>query len=154
MPPKKSSAVGSAEVDLKTAARQATHPDIKKLFEDLAVPHDQVTIKNTLTQDRDVFVSPLADYIDDLSKVKTSIKIIEFNDKWEKQKPRNAEPSTLKKIVYYEQLAQQRVKEFINLHREDTGPGKPKNLTPLEKLLVAEQALGAVARFHEERFVA
>src|SRR6266542_61207 len=103
-PAKKPSAVGSADVDLKTAARQATHPDIKKLFEDLAVPHDQITIKNTLTQDRDDFISPLEDYIDDLSKVKTSIKVIAFNNKWEKEKPRNAEPSTLRKIVYYEQL--------------------------------------------------
>src|SRR5215831_19426637 len=146
-PAKKSSAVGSAEVDLKTAARRATHPDVKKLFEDLAVPHDQVTIKGS---DRDQAVRPLPDYIDDLSKVKTEIKLYPLNNKWEAGKFWNASPSTLSKIVYYEQLAQQRVKEFVNLHREDTGPGKPKNLTPLDKLLFAEQALGAVARFHEE----
>src|SRR5262249_3008369 len=52
-------------------------------------------------------------------------------------------------ILYYEQLAQQRVKEFLNLNRQYTGPKDPKNLTRLEKLLAAEQALGAVARFHE-----
>src|SRR5207249_11669408 len=120
--------------------------DVKKLFLDLAVPHDQVTIKSS---DRDVLIRPLEDYIDDLAKVKTKLKLREFNDKWEASQTRNADPSTLSKIVYYEQLAQDRVKEFMKLHRQDTGPGKPQNLTRLEKLLAAEQALGAVARFHE-----
>src|SRR5215831_12896826 len=87
-PAKKSSAVGSAEVDLKTAARRATHPDVKKLFEDLAVPHDQA-------------VRPLPDFIDDLSKVKTEIKLYPLNNKWEAGKFWNASPSTLSKIVYY-----------------------------------------------------
>src|SRR5207248_7766554 len=136
-PTKKPSAADSADVDLKTAARQATHPDIKKLFLDLAVPHDQVTIKTT---DRDVLVRPLEDYIEDLSKVKTQLKLRQFNNKWEASETWNADPSRLSKIVYYEQFAQERVKKFINLHRQDTDPGKPKNLTRLEKLLVAEQA--------------
>ncbi|MBI1915468.1 MAG: hypothetical protein HYS12_12140 [Planctomycetes bacterium] len=145
-PAKTPAADGPADVDLKSAARQATHPDVKKLFLDLAVPHDQVTIKSS---DRDVLIRPLEDYIEDLSKVKTKLKLRPLNNKWEANETWNADPSTLSKILSYEQLAQERVKEFINLHRQDTGPGKPKNLTRLEKLLAAEQALGAVARFHE-----
>jgi ABC-type transport system substrate-binding protein len=148
-PAKTPTAGGPADVDLKTAARQATHPDIKKLFLDLAVPHDQVTIKNNLTADRDVFITPLEDYIEDFSKVKTSIKMRTFNNKWEKDETWNMAASGIRRIEYYEQLAQKRVKEFLDLKRQDAGPKQPKNLTRLEKLLAAEQALGAVARFHE-----
>src|SRR6185295_20277001 len=55
--PAKTPAAGApADVDLKTAARHATHPDIKKLFLDLAVPHDQITIRSS---DRDVLIRPL-----------------------------------------------------------------------------------------------
>src|SRR5258708_2065275 len=45
--PARNPAAGApADIDLKSAARQATHPDIKKLFLDLSVPHDQVTIQS------------------------------------------------------------------------------------------------------------
>src|ERR1051326_2164764 len=60
-----------ADIDLKAAARQATHPDIKKLFLDLAVPHDQITFESG---GRDALVLPLEDYIENPSKAKTKIK--------------------------------------------------------------------------------
>src|SRR5262245_24634457 len=138
-----------ADVDLKTAARQATHADIKKLFLDLAVPHDEVRVRNNLTGDRAVFVRPLEDYIDDLAKVKTSIRMRTLNNKWEDDQRWSLAPTSIVSIVYYEQLAQQRVKEFLDLQRQNVQPGQPRNLSRLEKLQAAEQALGAVARFHE-----
>src|SRR6266540_6244453 len=92
-PAKTPAAGGPGDVDLKTAARHATHPDVKKLFLDLAVPHDEVRVRNNLTGDRAVFVRPLEDYIDDLAKVKTSIKMRTFNNKWEDDQRWNLAPT-------------------------------------------------------------
>src|SRR5262245_59804149 len=80
-PAKQPTAGAPADVDLKTAARQATHADIKKLFLDLAVPDDEARVRNNLTGDRAVFVRPLEDYIADAAKAKTSIRMRTLNHK-------------------------------------------------------------------------
>ena len=146
MPTKKPAEGLPADLDLKTAARQAKHSTVRRLFRDLAVPHDIVTFKNDLTPDHDQAVRPLKQYIDDPEKLKGNVRMTFLDADWRQGKTYSRSPAAFRRVKPYEVLAQETVDAFLNRHYESVARAR---LSVADQLAAAELALSAVARFHE-----
>ena len=150
--PKKPAAEGApADIDLKTAARRAKHSAIRTLFRSLAVPHDELVIVNGITDDSVYVVRPIPQYIsDDAAKRKGDVKAQRLNNEFRPVgKPRNFAPTSIRRLRPYELIAQEKVDEFLGKRYENFSKTDRSYLSVLDKLTAAEQALGAVARWHE-----
>lgn len=141
-----------ADIDLPTAAARAKHPDVKQLFADLAVPHDVAYFKNFLepTGDRPERARPLKDHLGTTpGRLKSSITLQTLDNDWQEAKKHTVEPNRLSRVVHYEEVAQERVKQFLALGRETLPESNARYLSKLEQLLAAEQALLAVTNYHD-----
>jgi ABC-type transport system substrate-binding protein len=149
--PKNTTRPASLDIDLGQAARSAKHPGIRELFSTLAIPHDVVHITNPLLKNRpDELVKPLRDYIGDKPyKISGKIVLHPFDKEWKEAKEMALSPSAVKEVVHYEQLAQKEVDKFLGEQWERLPAANDKYLSAIDKLIVAEQALTAAARFHE-----
>jgi ABC-type transport system substrate-binding protein len=135
------------EIDLELALRQARHPEVKKLFRALAVPHDVVAFKGfagirNQEREREENVEPIPDYIPDVRDFKGTLTLTRFDNDWKPLKqPITPSISSIRSIQPYERLVLDTVKEF---HRKTIS-----DLTRREQLVAAEQALAWAVRFHE-----
>ncbi len=146
--------------DLAEAARQAKHPAVKRLFQDLAVPHDLVTYRkfevkvggDMPPQQPPERVDPLPDYVSETpSRLREAVtlKVQDAEGRVRKQETRT--PGELRSIKPYEEIALEKVEEFLGAHYEKFGPAEsnPQYLARPDQLVAAEHALSAVLRFHE-----
>jgi peptide/nickel transport system substrate-binding protein len=139
--------------DLKQAAEQAKHPGVKQLFRELAVPHDMVVFFRTEGVRSDTrepeFVEPIPDYLaDDPTKFKGTLTLHRLDNTWKPLKPYNPRLKSIKFIRPYERLAEEAVREFLKQPYDQFPELNAKHLSRYDMLLVAEQALTAVLRFH------
>ncbi len=151
-PSKNPSRPTSLDIDLGPAALSAKHPGIRELFSSLAVPHDLAVLRIPLSEKlENVRVKPLKDYVGaQPGKLKDRVKLQPFvKNEWKDAPERPVSPSAIKEVVPYEQLAQQEVDKFLAERWENVPAGQERHLSLGDKLVAAEQALTAAARFHE-----
>ncbi len=142
------------EIDLLLASRQAAHPAVRKMFRDLAVPHDVVhyrPLTGVINQgrERDQNVEPIPTYIPDVKDYRGALKVTPLDDDGKPLKPAEPNLSSVKNIEPYERLVQDTVKDFLSRHYESLPSVDPKYLTRRAQLVAAEQALDWAVRFHE-----
>jgi peptide/nickel transport system substrate-binding protein len=131
--------------DLAAAAKDAKQLPIKKLFQQLAVPHDVVS----LTAGRDDYVEPISMYIGPKPSFKSYVKVQPFDNKWEHVRSYEIYQERIRGVEHYEQLAQRLVDEFL-AQNYDTRPNTSPSYIPRQEVLqAAVDALAAAVRFHE-----
>ncbi len=131
-------------VELAQAAKAARHPAVRKLFEDLETPHDLVSFTNGK---RPVPIEPipqLADLRERARKLPADLRMVPLDPAL---KPFLAE--AISTVQPYELLALKAVADFVHRDLTRVTEINPRPLPRLEQLIAAEQALRAVARFHE-----
>ncbi len=153
--PSKAAASAAAAGNLAELADQAKQPSIRKLFRDLAVPHDQlvkkksrVTISNKAARDTEN-IEPIPYFVgsEPEKKIPGTLGVIVFDDKWNPAKsPFRPLLTSIQQIRPYERIAEERVREFLS---ENWPPQNKNYVPPLDKLVAAEQVLSAVLRWHE-----
>jgi ABC-type oligopeptide transport system substrate-binding subunit len=147
--------------DLAEAAKQAKHPGVKKLFQDLAVPHDLVTFRrfegvkisgDTPPVQRPERVEPLPDYVGETpNRLREAVTLKVQDAEGRVRKQETHAPGEIRSIKPYEEIAAEAVEQFLGSHYENFGPAEsnPKYLSRYDQLVAAEHALAAVVRFHE-----
>jgi ABC-type transport system substrate-binding protein/tetratricopeptide (TPR) repeat protein len=143
-------------VDLNKAKREVKHPGIRELFTKLAVPYDEVTLRDAtnvtvegaIRRGGKIHVAPLPDYIIDLRTVKKKLTLKILDDDGKELKSESLGPNALTEIRYYERIALDEVKAFLDYDSASLDTTNPRYLPRYEQLLAAEQALSAVVRFH------
>jgi ABC-type transport system substrate-binding protein len=138
-----------ASVDLRRAADKASNPEIKKLFTGLATPHDLVNLRpftgvKPARGGGEVAVRPdIPTYVGDNPAAlgDQRLELEAYDTKWNVEKDKVVVTAGLiMGVRHYEEIARDRVKAFLD---------RPvKDLSRLEQLRAAEQALTAVLRFH------
>jgi ABC-type transport system substrate-binding protein len=146
------------EIDLQLAARQARNAAVRRLFRELAVPHDVVTFRSfsgvarsgQAVGERVENVEPLPEYVGTgLDKVRNLPTLHPFDSEWKPIKPYNATLTSIKSIQPYERVAVEAARDFLNQHYENLAPEDRKYLSRRDQLMAAEQALAAAVTFHE-----
>jgi ABC-type transport system substrate-binding protein len=142
------------EIDLLLASRQATHPAVRKMFRELAVPHDVVHYQGfkgvvNQGQERDEDVEPIPQYIPDVKAHRGTLTVTPLSNDGKPLKPYNPNISNIKNIEPYEHLVLEAAKDFLGRHYERLPSVSPDYLTRRDQLVAAEQALGWAVRFHE-----
>jgi peptide/nickel transport system substrate-binding protein len=145
-PTKKPAEAIPADLDLKAASRQAKHFKVRKLFRELSIPHDVVTIRNDLIKDRPQAVRPLKDYIEDPERLKGNVRMRFLDKDLRDDKTVSLSPTSIRRVKPYEVLAQEEVDEFLSGHLENYARAP---LPVADQLAAAELTLAAVLRFHE-----
>jgi ABC-type oligopeptide transport system substrate-binding subunit len=142
------------EVELKRAAREAKHFAVRKLFTDLAVPHDVVNLKGfsvavggERTAAKQVLVEPIAELITNPRDVEGKLTLNVITLAGKRQRTLRLEGTFIASIRYYEQTALQAVKEFLDSGLDRLDPASNRHLSRYDQLVAADQALSAVLRF-------
>jgi ABC-type oligopeptide transport system substrate-binding subunit len=141
--------------DLHRAAVAATHVAVRKLFRDLAVPHDVVTFRKYdrvmvgggRLAGKTLSVEPLPEYIEDPRDWKGKITLHVLDPDGRRARTVTPSGAMVESIRYYETLAVEASQGFLDQH-----PEKPEgrlHLARFPQLVAAEQALAFVLRFHE-----
>lgn len=141
---------GVATTDLPTAARNVTHPRVKALFKDLAVPHDRVSVRGFGgTPPKTLWVEPLAEHIPDIQMHKGSVTLHVLDRVTGKRdRTETFPPSHISSISWYEQTAADEVKEFLGVKFTAYDTSNPLYLGLYDQLVIAEQALSSVLLHH------
>ena len=136
-------------VDLLQAAKDAKHFAVRKLFQDLAVPHDLVHSEFTKTPKQNI--APYPGYIgNNRDAVPDPFTVTPFQpNSWA---PADA-PVTLKhgavvSVQPYEELALNAVAEFLGTNYANAADPQT-HLSRYDQDVAAEQALTAVLLFHQ-----
>jgi ABC-type transport system substrate-binding protein len=153
---KRPASTAAANIDLAAAARSATHEKIKELFQTLAVPHDEVTLKRVtgVTSDGQrlggkLRVEPLPNYIADVRTIKTGFSVNVIDMAGKPVRTESGISSYVQTVRYYEEIGVEAVRAYL-VHKYDTYPAtSPLHLGRYNQLVAAEQALAAVLRFHQ-----
>jgi len=141
--------------DLQRAARETSHPVLRQLFSNLAVPHDQVTFKAHphIKQEQEARVEqvePIPQYVgDNPDSIRGMLTLRPLDNEWKPLKPYQATAGSIQSIKPYEQIAQDAVREFLDLHLENVFTGDVKYLSRYDQYAAAELVLAAVLRFDE-----
>lgn len=127
-------------LDLVEAARQAKNPSLRQLFDNLAVPHDLVVVGNN---QRLEWVKPVPVYVRDAMGLRQPIRLnpITQEGKPKPEKPYDAGPGTLRRVVHFEVMALEEVEQLLK--------NKQEGVSELDRLTVAEQILAHVVRYHQ-----
>jgi ABC-type transport system substrate-binding protein len=143
--------------DLKQLAEQATHPGVQALFRALAVPHDHVlhkassvTVGGRKTQD-EYNAEPIPLYLGNNPErySRENLTFIPLSYDWKPEKQRKPILQNVESVRPYEQIAQDKVKEFLSGKYDQLEPEDKNYLSSFDMLVAAEQALTAVLRWHE-----
>jgi ABC-type transport system substrate-binding protein len=150
------------EIDLKLAAPRVRHPAVRKMFLELAVPHDVVVFKafeRAGRPERELWVEPISDYLgteEFLRNFRGDLTVQPIGEpgkpKGAPEKPTPEKPTltSIKTIRHYERLVLDQVQEVLDSHFEKNDPGdSSKYLSRRDQFLRAEQALAAAVRFHK-----
>ncbi len=149
--PKEAAASG----DLMQLAEQATHPALKTLFRNLAVPHDLVVFKRSRVtssgqqrRDEDKIV-PTPFYLGDGFGSHKRLSFTTLTDDFKPDKPLSPLPESVELVRPYEDIAGDQVRQFLRGGYDRREPEAPGYLSSSGMLAAAEQALSAVLRWHE-----
>jgi ABC-type oligopeptide transport system substrate-binding subunit len=140
--------------DLKELAKQAKHNGVKRLFRELAVPHDVVTFNIpkhvTPSRERVENVEPISAYLgDDPTKYRNVLTLRPFDHDWNPIRAYNPTLTSIHFVQTYERLAQKEVREFLDESWDKYEAASPRYLSRAETFTAAEQALSYVVRWHE-----
>jgi ABC-type oligopeptide transport system substrate-binding subunit len=145
--------------DLWQLAKQAKHPGARDLFVDLATPHDlvvfkgreRVTINSQTIGRRKTEVEPIPVY---LGKNPTGykgndLKLQPLANNGRREKPFSPTLTSIEYVQSYEEIAQQAVRDFLKGPYATKPRDNAEYLSRFDMLVVAEQALSSVLRWHE-----
>jgi ABC-type transport system substrate-binding protein len=147
----------AAGSDLAQLAEQATQPAVKALFRSLAVPYDlllykrtNVTISGERVQ-REEKIEPTPFYLgNDPARFRNErLRFIPFTLDWKPDKPLSPDIKTLESVTPYEEIARDKVRQFLRDSTPAESSDSARALTRYDKLVAAEQALSAVLLWHE-----
>ncbi len=128
--------------DLRVAAEAATHPAIKQLFEEFAVPRDNLIFG----EQSGIWIRPIPGrWQRGLEGVLKYVRL--QNKNFVPLKQRSIPLSQVEKIVPYEELFLEAVKAFL-AKEDDPDLGEP--LTKVERLAAAETGLAVMLNWHVE----
>jgi ABC-type transport system substrate-binding protein len=138
--------------DLRQLAEQAKHRGARTLFVELAVPHDYVAFKRV--QRVTSGSKPIQDHLD-VEPIPVYLGSNPTGDpKTLTLKPLRGKPESrrLESIEYvrpYEEIAREEVRKFLKVGYDQKPRNSDEYLSHFDMLVVAEQALSAVLRWHE-----
>jgi len=135
-------------VDLAEAAKDAKNSDVKRLFRELAVPHDVVKYEFDKMQKQNVV--PIPDYIGtNRDAIPDPLTVTPFPPtSWTPGVPVAKKKATIVAVKPYEELALDAVKDFLaNDYSKSADPQMV--LSRYDQDVAAEQALTAVLLFHQ-----
>ena len=143
-----------ASGDLAQAARETRHPRAKELLAYLAVPHDEVivngykgiTVDGAKPPDGNLHVAPLVEPLDD-TKGDVELQLVDDDGK-----PTRSIKVGRKRILsarYYEQIAVEKVKDFLDTPFGKYDPGSALYLGRLDQIQFGETALTGVLQWDQ-----
>jgi len=142
--------------DLSGAARENKHPDAQPLFAGLVIPYDLVSLKRfggvTVegAKTGGMFrVEPLPVYVKEPRELTTALNLQIIDKLGSRLKEQRATAGIILAIRYYEQIAIEEVNKFLDLRLAEFESSNPRYLGRYDQLIVAEQALSAVLRYHQ-----
>ncbi len=135
-------------VDLAQAARDAKQEDVKRLFRDLAVPHD--VVKYAVGPRHKQNVKPIPDYIGtNRDALPDALTITPFSStSFTPDAPVSVKKDGIDAVIPYEELALEAVKEFLGKDLSKSADPQMA-LSRYDQDVAAEQALTAVLLFHQ-----
>lgn len=142
--------------DLKEAAKLARHPHVKKLYEDLATPHDRVEFRSSKSVTSGgakvggwAWVEPIPEFYARPADIKKRLSLQLLDERTGKRgEATEAGAGAINALRYYEQLAGDLTEAFLEAMK-GFKEGEDLYLTRYNQLLAAEAALSRVVRFHE-----
>jgi ABC-type transport system substrate-binding protein len=149
-PAKKAPPAPRPPLDLGQASRQDRRPAVRVLAAKVAVPHDIVVFGS----DRSQAVEPVKPYLGDAPALRRAaekgrrIPMTYLDAEGAAATTNDVNPSTLRRVRHYEDLALDAVREFRE-EQKQLRPDDPRRLPPDERLAVEEGVLSAVVRFHQ-----
>ncbi|HMF14730.1 MAG TPA: hypothetical protein VKE94_20580, partial [Gemmataceae bacterium] len=151
--PRKQSAADSFAGDLATLAKESKHPGIKKLAAALVRPHDVVGCEYSTSKTRDnKTVEPLAKHYGQKPELTRNLIVIPLSEDWKPLQPVQLAPTVVKTFTPYEELAQERVNEFLGQLRDERWPelpeGSASRLSRREAYAAAYHVLSQVDTWH------
>jgi ABC-type oligopeptide transport system substrate-binding subunit len=148
---------GAASGDLRQAAEREKNPIVKTLFHSLAVPHDHVLygrITHVVSErgQKEEDIEPYPEYAGEgpktLSGPISKFRVLDTRD-WKVVREHTPARETIASIQPYEEIAERRVKAFLEQKLSDYAQTDDRYLSRYQQLQKAEQVLSAVLRFHE-----
>lgn len=141
------------EIDFaKEAQDSKVHPTFRKLCMDLTVPYDTLTIKTTDVT-RTEFVKPLTLFIGGSNeRIQGPLHLEALKEKNLSELKKEYDLDDLSMISGmkpYEALAREKIQEFFDRPFDKLPKTHPSYLSELDRLILVEQALMAVARTHD-----
>jgi peptide/nickel transport system substrate-binding protein len=131
--------------DLEREAELAKNPVVQQLFRSLAKPHDLLTTPTG----RSFRIEPIPEYIGPEPSFKGSLSLRVMNDQGKLRPPGQYKRNDVTGIDAYEEIAIEKVDEFLKSALDQEPEGSPKFLSRREMLREAEKVLVSVVRFHE-----
>jgi ABC-type transport system substrate-binding protein len=90
------------------------HPGVKKLNQDLRVRHDLVNCQYSGNRGAEtVYVAPLPVHYPREPQLERALRVTPYGQEWDEQKSRELAPTVVKKIVPYEEHAEEMVDKFL-----------------------------------------
>lgn len=143
--------------DLAQLAEQERHPALKTFFRSLAVPHDlvvfqrsSVTINGERRQHEEETVVPTPLYLgNDPGRFgEKRLRFTTLTLEWKTDRPLSLDPERLAAVRPYEEIALDKVKDFLGKDYDRREGNDPLYLSRYKMLTAAEQALSSVLRWH------
>ncbi|HEY7427764.1 MAG TPA: SUMF1/EgtB/PvdO family nonheme iron enzyme [Gemmataceae bacterium] len=137
--------------DLRRLAEQATHPGARSLFMQLAIPRDQVVFKR-------IRGAASGGWLSDPDVEPIPVYLGSNPTRYDKDltlKPLRGAPAihprleSIEHVRPYEEIAREKVREFLKVGYDQKPRNRKEYLSHFDTLVVAEQALSAVLRWHE-----
>jgi ABC-type transport system substrate-binding protein len=137
--------VDTQVADLRREAERAKNPAVKDLFNSLAIPHDMLVTPTG----RSFRVEPFPKYIGPNPNFSGSISLKLLNDQGKPGRTNTYEKRDLKAVDPYENIALNKVNEFLKKGLNKEPENDPKFLSERDMFEEAEKVLTAVIKFHE-----
>jgi ABC-type transport system substrate-binding protein len=144
--------------DLNELAEQTKNKAVKKLYRELAVPHDVLVFKRTPGvktsgegKQREDNIEPTPYYLGTEPSLRHKrLRFTPLTDDWKRSK-KPIEPllETIQYVRAYEEIARDDVHRFLQAKYDEQDPNSPLYLSRYDMLVAAEQVLTAVLRWHE-----
>jgi ABC-type oligopeptide transport system substrate-binding subunit len=141
-PPSKPAVPQPQAADLRALAKDAKlHPVILKLYADMAVPHDVITLEPKTRRRTVDSIEPLPHFYGVKPEFRRVLVVRPFDENWKLLKSYQVRAGGVQSLLPYEQVAEARIDEFLKITPD-------KELSRSEMLAAAHQVLVSVGRFH------
>jgi hypothetical protein len=138
---------GAFSGDLATLKDKAKHSGLRELCRKLFKPHDIINAEYSTRKDK-LAVAPLAKDLGREPKLERDIRVTEFTQEWELQKPHNVPAATVKRYTPYEVLAQAEAENFL----KESWDARPKDsadyMSKRDSFAAAANVLSEVDKWH------